>query len=208
MKATKNGTGYIDIEGISAIATAKVAEYIADGYILNTGTMSGSQGDILKVDLVKGGKTVRIRMFDTYAGNRGNTVHVETSVYACGFEGGKAATLWNGDGDVIDTRSFYSITDYSPFGKLIYTEDEAEADRIEAIRNARRAAGYRKPRSRSRRVMTKIPSETVAEILKTRPGYKRIKSEDIGPVYRIDGHYYTELDRLPSKKAERVVKIA
>lgn len=44
MKATKNGTGYIDIEGISAIATAKVAEYIADGYILNTGTMSGSQG--------------------------------------------------------------------------------------------------------------------------------------------------------------------
>ena len=52
MKATKNGTSYIDIEGISAIATAKVAEYIADGYILNTGTMSGSQGDILKVDLV------------------------------------------------------------------------------------------------------------------------------------------------------------
>lgn len=208
MKAIKNGTGYIDIEGISAIATAKVAEYIADGYILNTGTMSGSQGDILKVDLVKGDETVRVRMFDTYAGNRGNTVHVETSVYACGFEGGKAATLWNGDGEVIDTRSFHSITDYSPFGKLIYTEDEAEADRIEAIRNARRAAGSRKPRSRSRRVMTKIPSETVAEILKTRPGYKRIKSEDIGPVYRIDGHYYTELDRLPSKKAERVVKIA
>ena len=65
MKATKNGTDYIDIEGISAIATAKVAEYIADGYILNTGTMSGSQGDILKVDLVKGDKTVRVRMFDT-----------------------------------------------------------------------------------------------------------------------------------------------
>lgn len=38
MKAIKNGTGYIDIEGISAIATAKVAEYIADGYILNAGT--------------------------------------------------------------------------------------------------------------------------------------------------------------------------
>ena len=34
--------------------TAKVAKYLADGYIFNLATMNGSQGEYGKVDLCKG----------------------------------------------------------------------------------------------------------------------------------------------------------
>ena len=42
---------YIDI---NQRFTAKVAEYIAKGYTINTATMSGSQGEVAHVDLARG----------------------------------------------------------------------------------------------------------------------------------------------------------
>ncbi len=42
---------YIDI---NQKFTAKVAEYIAKGYTINTATMSGSQGEVAHVDLTDG----------------------------------------------------------------------------------------------------------------------------------------------------------
>lgn len=45
MKNIKN------MNDIAAIATAKVNELIANGFIFNFGTMAGSQGDDFKADL-------------------------------------------------------------------------------------------------------------------------------------------------------------
>ena len=45
------------MKDIEALFTRKVAEYLADGYIFNTKTMSGSQ-----VDLKKGKSFVRISL--------------------------------------------------------------------------------------------------------------------------------------------------
>lgn len=51
MKNVKN------MNDIAAIATAKVNELIANGFIFNFGTMAGSQGDDFKADLTKDGNT-------------------------------------------------------------------------------------------------------------------------------------------------------
>lgn len=48
---------YIDI---NQKFTAKVAEYIAKGYTINTATMSGSQGEVAHVDLTDGNQVVRV----------------------------------------------------------------------------------------------------------------------------------------------------
>ena len=47
---------------INAIFTAKVAEYIAKGYVFSTYTMAGHQGEIGKVDLRNENEIVRINL--------------------------------------------------------------------------------------------------------------------------------------------------
>ncbi len=47
-------------DDISRIYTAKIAELLSAGYQINPWTMSGSQGEIAKVDLTNGSKTIRV----------------------------------------------------------------------------------------------------------------------------------------------------
>lgn len=48
---------------INAIFSAKVAEYMTNGYEINANTMNGSQGEIAKVDFRKGNEVIRIVLF-------------------------------------------------------------------------------------------------------------------------------------------------
>lgn len=50
---------------LDVIFTNKVNEYLARGYVFNTNTMSGSQGEIAHVDLRKGDEILRIVMDGT-----------------------------------------------------------------------------------------------------------------------------------------------
>lgn len=43
-----------------------VVEYIGKGYVINTGTMGGSQGEIARVDLTDGSEIIRVYA-DTFA---------------------------------------------------------------------------------------------------------------------------------------------
>ena len=51
---------------LDVIFTNKVNEYLARGYVFNTNTMSGSQGEIAHVDLRKGDEILRIVMDGKY----------------------------------------------------------------------------------------------------------------------------------------------
>lgn len=48
------------LDKIYEVFTAKVSEYIAEGYMIHPASMSGSQGEIGKVDLVKGKDLIRV----------------------------------------------------------------------------------------------------------------------------------------------------
>ena len=45
---------------INKIFTNKVNEYLANGYTINSATMSGSQGEVAKIDLTNGNEIIRI----------------------------------------------------------------------------------------------------------------------------------------------------
>lgn len=63
-------------EEINKRFTAKVAEYMEKGYCINTGSMSGMQGEIAKVDMAKGKDLIRIMLTDIYEGAKDGVVIV------------------------------------------------------------------------------------------------------------------------------------
>ena len=114
---------------IEAIFTAKVAEYIQQGYILNLTTMSGSQGEIGSVDLRKGGEVLRILLESKREYDRETHLEREMVVLTVGrwnefvpddapFES-MGATIWNNRLETIEQRRFYQINRRRDF----YTED-------------------------------------------------------------------------------------
>lgn len=92
--------------------TEKVTEYIGNGYTFNTATMSGSQGEISKVDLTDGSEIVRIALkrYNPY-GFYGDGVELTVGV-ARNKDGIKPndpdtwRTLWNNDLEVICKEAF------------------------------------------------------------------------------------------------------
>lgn len=53
-------------DDISRIYTAKIAELLSAGYQINPWTMSGSQGEIAKVDLTNGSEIIRVLIEKSY----------------------------------------------------------------------------------------------------------------------------------------------
>ncbi len=57
---------------IDKIFTRMIGEYLDNGYVINTNTMGGHQGEIAKVDLIKGDDFIRVHLekgyYDRYDG--------------------------------------------------------------------------------------------------------------------------------------------
>ena len=112
--------------------TATVAEYMANGYTINTRTMSSSQGDYAHIDLTDGTEVIRI-MVDTF--------HEWTNISLDGLEiiVGRADsevtpnsendyhTFWNTNLDIISRERFYEIVADRRHGKFYGTLEEAIA---------------------------------------------------------------------------------
>lgn len=117
---------------INAKYTAIVTEYLAKGYIINTRSMCGSQGDYAHIDLTDGTEVIRI-MVDTF--------HEWTDITLDGLEiiVGRADsevipncendyyTLWNSRLDIISRERFYQIGEDRRNGKFYGTLEEATA---------------------------------------------------------------------------------
>ncbi len=112
--------------------TAVVAEYLANGYTINTRTMGGCQGDYAHIDLTDGTEVIRI-LVDTF--------HEWTDISLDGLEiiVGRADsevepnsendyhTLWNTKLDIISRERFYEIGADRRHGKFYGTPEEATA---------------------------------------------------------------------------------
>ena len=98
---------------INAIFSAKVAEFLANGYQINTNTMSGSQGEVAKVDFRKGDELIRVvldrkTIFTDHYSCDGIVLIVGrcTDQYALDAQGFRDATVWNSHLEVIEERTF------------------------------------------------------------------------------------------------------
>lgn len=63
-------------DDISRIYTSKIAELLSAGYQINPWTMSGSQGEIAKVDLTNGSEIIRVLIETSYEFTIGEIVTI------------------------------------------------------------------------------------------------------------------------------------
>jgi hypothetical protein len=173
MKNVKN------MNDIAAIATAKVNELIANGFIFNFGTMAGSQGDDFKADLTKDGITYRIRVF--HESKNFNSIEVlEVRKYEQDFANDSFSSLWNQDGEVVESHVWYRMENRNGY---VYTDD---AEAFEEARELRRA---RYANHKDGNTKSAIAPEKIVEKVRAHRGYKRTKADDIKRVVRKNNKY-------------------
>lgn len=199
MKNVKN------MNDIAAIATAKVNELIAKGFVFNFGTMAGSQGNDFKADLTKDGITYRIRVFHGFRYNGFDDAEIlEVRKYEQDFTDDNLASLWNRDGEVIESHVWYRMRNRNGY---VYTDD------TEAFEASQKLSHARYINSMDDDTKSAIAPEKVIEKVRAHRGYKRTKAEDIKRVVRENDKYtgkvtyVVEFKRLVSKTADFKLKL-
>lgn len=166
---------------INKMFTEKVAEYIAKGYIINTGTMGGSQGEIGKVDLVKDKELIRIWLNSESAGNwmddnafHGNMVFLRVSKWNQEFTNHNFDTVWMRDLTHLEELKFYKVDTYKDW----YIDDLDEAIKFQKIRQSRY---FDKPFKNAPEYleMTDAVKEIASNIMKRKHGYSRISRDEL-----------------------------
>lgn len=126
---------YIDI---NQKFTAKVAEYIAKGYTINTATMSGSQGEVAHVDLTDGKQVVRVLLdsfteYDSFNSLSGLEIVVGTPAdKVIPYDAARYNTIWNNRLEVIESERFYVLGSSERRSNPFYGT-KAEAEQAEAL---------------------------------------------------------------------------
>ena len=182
---------------IDKVYTSIVAKYISMGYTINTRCMSGSQGEIAKIDLVKDDEYIRILVDFNYipTWDRRNKKIIVGRVPENERKGN--ATIWNQDLEVIESVEFYELSKAYD-GNSTYTDNEEYA--INAYEKAESRCDYTP-------INVEVTSirliAVIAKLIRNNPGFKRIKIEDISKVTR-RGNKFTAI----CKGKEFVFKIS
>lgn len=175
MKNVKN------MNDIAAIATAKVNELIANGFVFNFGTMAGSQGDDFKADLTKDGITYRVRVFhESVYDGFGDAEILEVRKYEQNFADDSFASLWDKDGEVVESHVWHRMRNRNGY---VYTDD------TEAFEAAQKLSRARYINSMDDDTKSAIAPEKVIEKVRAHRGYKRTKVEDIKRIVRKNNNY-------------------
>ena len=173
---------------INAKYTAIITEYLAKGYIINTRSMCGSQGDYAHIDLTDGTEVIRI-MVDTF--------HEWTDITLDGLEiiVGRADsevipncendyyTLWNNRLDIISRERFYEIGEDRCHGKFYGTLEEATA--AQQLKVQRYIAKHQSSEAKD---LTPKAMEIAKRIIRRELKIKRICEADV-TVSKHDGAY-------------------
>lgn len=151
--------------------TAKVAQYLADGYVFNLTTMNGSQGENGKVNLRKGDEVIRILLDKRYeedfaicylfVGRNTNRLH-----------GSRLDIIWNNDLEEIERTDFY-VVGRRRCGEYYGTKEQAEAAQKKRIER------YGRKLTHEETELSDAYKATAYKILKKRDGFRSIKKADV-----------------------------
>ena len=164
---------------INELFTKVVNKYLAKGYVFNLNTMSGSQGEIAKVDLTNGEHIYRINIDKEHDfENCIDTIKITVKEY----ETNKKRiddiwiTLWNNNGLLIECINFYEI-DSKGYADA-YTMDKEFSRECKEKRKTRFNYSYG-----SREI--KVDKKKVCKnIVNNHKGYKSVRPSGIRGVFR------------------------
>lgn len=184
--------------------TNKVNEYLARGMEINVGTMSGTSGEISRIDVTDGKYIYRIKLDRDYMkvaeGDdyfRTNTVNLTVEK----FENKRApvldtfAILWGGEGELVEEKIWYSIDDRKAF--------------VDTIENAKRYIELREARLQARRTVRKEVTDParlalIYKLVKKQRGYATTAKKNILKV-TLEGKRYYVYFTADSKKTPLLI---
>ena len=152
--------------------TEIVNEYLLKGYVVNTNSMGGHQGEIAKIDLTDGKEIIRIYIDGFY---EDYLEGVEIIVGRCTDKvtpnsHRDYSTFWSSHLEILKTERFYEIGNGSDY----YVTKE-EAERANKIRRERWRSQYRS----SEYTPSEKAMEIAKRIVRNKFGYKRINAADV-----------------------------
>jgi len=168
-----------------------VQAYLEEGYMINTQSLGGSQGEVAKVDLYKGDELIRIWIEHESSklwGER-DRWHGYTMVLRIGRWNHPAkdayirgSIVWMSALDVICERTFYEISN----DWYVETEEEAVT-----IQNLHRDRYYKHSIITSDSITSEATKDIAVKYLKRKLGYQRVSRDKIGinKNYSRDGHH-------------------
>ena len=175
---------------INKMFTAEVSKYLARGYHFNTASMSGSQGEIAKVDLTNGTEIIRVllRTFtegwdkqgvELIAGRVLEKEHVSPDA-----DENHADTIWNDRLEQISIQRYYEVNGYGDYKKFYGTAADAEA--VSKVRMRR----YAQCPSRQNKDMTNAQTIKIAvPFIRRKLGIKNVDKSCI-EVFRTPDYRY------------------
>lgn len=168
------------IKDINKLFTDKMLEYINDGYVVNTNTMGGTQGETAKVDLTNGKYIIRLYI-DIKSESLMSYLHIiaERVKVIKKYKRGWDNTIWNGHNEVIFDKSFFEVD----YGRYYVDVESDEYKEIKAKRKKRYEYGYR---HRDTKIYFDNPkAKSIAlKLIKKYQRTKTIKEKDIDYVYK------------------------
>ncbi len=169
--------------------TEIVTGYIAQGYTINTATMSGSQGEYAKIDLTDGSEIIRIYL-DSFS-EWGDIYSVEGFEIVVGKsvdnvpanQEDRFGTIWSSHLEIIQKERFYAVGRDRGNGRYFTGMEEAIA--ADKLRVARYIA-----RNKDRKTvnLNSKAMDIAKRIIRKQFGVKRIIESDI-TIFRYDSHY-------------------
>ncbi|MGN1367800.1 MAG: hypothetical protein ACI4WX_02955, partial [Aristaeellaceae bacterium] len=180
------GDNQMKFAEINAIFTSTVTEYIAKGYAFNTASMSGSQGEIAKVDLRKGNDVVRVYLYtDTSYEPWGDLMILEVGrctdeqvINATGYN--SRATVWNNRLEIMDKRVFWKMSNRRDNDWFIEGDAGKEAILLSENRKYGENGNRKNPKGRDFENAAKI----VLPAVKRHIGKNRYSADQIKRVYK------------------------
>ena len=176
-------------EEINKKFNKKVARWMGKGYWINTGTMSGSQGEIAKIDMTNGKEIIRVLM-------ENRTMHSEefrfesydTVVIVVGKVTDEVRpngtnreynTVWNNHLEVLEQDTYYMIGMRWSNSNWYGTKAEAESQRVKA------RLRYHQRGSQTEVKVFENAVPVVRSFVKRQRGCKTIKDSDITEVRKV-----------------------
>ena len=181
---------------LDMIFTNKVSEYIAKGYIINTNSMAGHQGEIAKIDLRKSDEVLRIVMLqlDFTADGKKFCILVGRSTDTIDLNACSCEIIWTNHLEIIKKLTFIAISDnwYLP-------EEEGKQEyqkKYERYKLRRSYMSYEKPLN--------ITANFIRG-LKSRKGFSNATRNNIKVVRTQFGYKITHIGRGSSSKIECIM---
>ena len=167
--------------------TDKVNEYLTNGYIINSTTMHGSQGEVAKVDLTNNKEIIRVMINECWYNHyeyKGYEIYVGRAIKGnrCINAYGSCNTIWNNELVEISSEKYYQA-DYYKDKDWFVTEEEIKKNSIKCNERIKNRWSFSKP-------VSDKAKDIALKYVRKQPKCSRARKESIRMIKNENNKYH------------------